>query len=231
MLPWDITRFLAPKNKKNALNSVNFPPVLQEEPEWWEGAYFKERSSLVYPGLFYVSIFVEPVIFKRWSLGTPKTNRCKKPDVSAYQVQITILLVIMEYREWLDSLIRYKENRKNESTSSVSREKKGARDRRTLVRLLACGMKLGPSDSLGSSFGRETVFPMVAVFNFMITGHIWCLCPGQEQSELSGVPVIFQWFYIHLRVPESWVCQSKHIQLHGIFFIYLEGTIWEVYRL
>lgn len=125
----------------------------------------------------------------------------------------------MEYLEWLDSLIRYKENRKNESTSSVSREK-GARDRRTLVRLLACGMRLGTSDSLGSSFGREIVFPIVAVFNFMIPGHIWCLCPGQEQSELSGVPVIFEWFYIHLGVPGSWVCQSKHIQLHGIFFFY-----------
>lgn len=188
-------------------------------PKWWEGAFFKEGSSLVYPGLFYVSIFVGPVVFQSHSVGTPKTNRCKKPNVSAYQVQITLLLIIMEYLEWLDSSIRYKENRKNESTSSVGREK-GARDRRTLVRLLACGMRLGPSDSLGSSFGREIVFPMVAVFNLMITGHIWCPCPGQEQSELSAVPVIFEWFYIHLGIPGSWVCQSKHIQLYGIFFFY-----------
>lgn len=83
-----------------------------------------------------------------------------------------------------------------------------------MVRILVYGTRLGLSDSQVNSFEREVGFPLVAIFYLMITDRIWCLCTGQEQSELSGV--IVEWFYVHQGVPGSRVCQPKHIRLHGI---------------
>lgn len=73
------------------------------------------------------------------------------------------------------------------------------------------------------SIGKEAGFPLVARLGLTITGHMWCLHTRREQPELSAVPVIFEQFYVHLGVPGSWVCQAKHLRLHGILKICLEG--------
>lgn len=67
----------------------------------------------------------------------------------------------------------------------------GAKDRRTLVKMLACGKRLGPSDQQANSFGSEVGFSPVAVFSLIISGCVWCPCPGWEQS---GVPVALSSF-------------------------------------
>lgn len=54
---------------------------------------------MVYFGLFYVSVSVQPVVFKNPSLGAPKTGGDREPCVSACQVHITELLIIGEYLE------------------------------------------------------------------------------------------------------------------------------------
>lgn len=65
--------------------------------------------------------FDQPDVLKNWSVGTSQTEGCRKSSVSAHQVQRAGLLITRECLGWWDGRVTYKENGKNESTSSARR--------------------------------------------------------------------------------------------------------------
>lgn len=174
--------------------------------------------------------FDQPDVLKNWSVGTSQTEGCRKSSVSAHQVQRTGLLITRECLGWWDSRVMYKENGKNESTSSARR-----------FRGQGAGW-LGEAHSMWDEIWtlwwtsqfiwKESRFSLGGCIQFNTNRLPLVVCaPARNKSELPGVSVKFEQFYLHLGVLGPQVCQSKHTWLLGIFFVYLKGIQWEVYVL
>lgn len=134
-------------------------------------------------------------------------HQYRKPYVSGLQVQITVALTLMStHLEWLDDLIRYKEDRKNDSTS---RGKGQARGRRTLVRMLACGRSkiwilwlISWFIWKGSWFSPGSCIQFNNHWSFLVSeylpgpigavgcaSYIWAVLDLPRGSRISGLPI------------------------------------------